>query len=191
MGGFGSGKKRSVNAGTIENALRLDIRQLRRKAVISDGRRVATTWKWTRGGVEIKNIRIEADLTTSNRHILLFFSVNGAPRNQRIDIQGRVMHFGGTRFFFRCPDTGAACEILVFDGNHFTSRRSAKLVYASQSLSPIARKARTAAKLEARLFQPAKGKHAMRGEKLERLLARWHGLAEAADADLNKWLRES
>ncbi len=180
MGGSNSGRYRTRNRGTVDAAIRLDIRAMRRQGFIRPGAVTSGVlhWTWTATGEETGSVNITVNLTaTDYGSLTVRFSLNGEPRVQEVDLIGRPMKYGGRRYYFRCPKHHSLCEVLPMVGGVFGSRRAQRLTYQSQSSTQIDRLREKALKLEKRLW-PGNGKCRPRGRNRERLTAAW----EAADS---------
>jgi hypothetical protein len=182
MGGYSSGRYRTRNRGAVEQSLRFDMRQLRRRGFIRTGAHLAGTWSWSRGGEKSGAIAFRIDLSNpDDGHADLSFSVGDEPRQQRIVIEAVACRYGGRRFYFICPRTGRRCEMLCCVGGVFASRQFHRLSYASQSEDPLGRLHRARAKAEARALGQD-GKPRPRGANRERVFEQWCAYEEAADA---------
>jgi len=182
MGGMSSGRRRVENRGSVENALRLDMRSLRRLGFLKTGSTSLGGIAWMRDGKQSSAIRVTVNLVDVNdAFVRLEFSVNMEDKIQWVRLDAVPCRFGGYRFFFRCPFTGCRVATLLCAGEVFGSRRSHRLTYASQSEGPLHRLYRARAKAEARAHG-GRGFPIPRGANRERVLERWAACEEAADA---------
>ena len=175
MGGYSSGRCRERNRGTVDAAIRLDIRAMRRQgflrpgAVTSGGQR----WTWVATGEETGSVGVTVNLTDPDAGFMVVrFTLNGDPRVQEIQLASRSMRYGGRRYYFICPRHGRRCEVMPMIGGVFASRQAQRLTYQSQSADQITRMRDRAHRLEKRLW-PDKGKPRPRGRNRERLLDAW------------------
>lgn len=183
MGGLSSGRYRTRNRGSVENVLRIDIRQLRRWGYLRPGTRVTGTWRWNRGGEPSGSAGFTVSLTEPEGGWLdLSFTVNGEPRSPRILIESMPCRLGGRRYYFRCPKTGRRCEVLCCVAGEFAARQAHRLTYASQSEERLDRLARARDKAERR-WRPTDGRGRPRGANRERLIERWIELEAAWEAE--------
>jgi hypothetical protein len=142
MGGYSSGRYRERNRGTVNAAIRLDIRVLRRqgflvpKAITSGVQR----WHDSHTKEERGSVTITADLSNLMAgFVTLQFRLNGGPRTQEIQLASRAMPYGGRRYYFICPKHQRPCEVLPMADGLFASRQAQRLTYQSQSSSQIDR----------------------------------------------------
>lgn len=182
MGSHSSGRYRTQNRGAVEQALRLDMRQLRRLGFIQTGAKFSGPVRWTYRGEPSGAINLTVDLTDpDNGHVTLDYSVGGEPLTRLVDLESVRCRYGGRRFYFRCPHNGRRCEVLCCVGGVFASREHHRLTYFSQSETPLDRLGRAKRKAEARVMG-TDGNPRPRGENRARLLKRWSDL-EAAWVD--------
>ncbi len=133
------------------------------------------------------------DWTESNRpHARLRHSIrtdDGAEVEYRVALTRSPCRFGGWRWWWICPNSGARVFKLFLPrgGRRFLSRRAYRLGYLSQRLSSLDRAHRAREKAERRLSWtddgepcPAPG---MRRRAFERFVARWEKAAERLDAE--------
>lgn len=177
MGGYSSGRYRERNRGTVNAAIRLDIRAMRRQGFLQPGAVTsgAQRWTWEATGEETGSVSVSVNLTDPEAGLALVrFTLNGDPRSQEIRIESRPMRYGGRRFYFVCPRTLRRCEVLPMVGGVFASRQAHRLTYHSQSLTALDRLRDRSWKLEKRLW-PDKGSRRPRprGKNRQRLLAAW------------------
>ena len=100
---------------------------------------------------------------------------------QTIPIVSVACRYGGRRFYFSCPVTGARVEVLALVDGRFISRKAARLTYASQSDGDFDRLVRARVKLEERTFG-TNGHPRPRGRNQQRLFERWRVTSQAADS---------
>lgn len=178
MGGYSSGRYRTRNRGAVEEAMRIDMRWLRRRGFVRPGATVSGPLSWSSGS------SVHATVNLSEREhgcLVVRFTRDGQHHVQQIDITSSPMRFGGRRFYFVCPRRGGRCEVLAMVGGVFASRQAHRLAYASQSEGQLDRLRETAEKLAKRLW-PADPRRAPRGRNRERLMARWREADEAFEA---------
>lgn len=180
MGGYSSGRYRERNRGTVEAAIRLDLRVMRRQGFLVPGAVTSGVqrWTWTATGEETGAVNVTVNLVDPDAgFVVVRFSLNGEPRVQEISLASRAMRYGGSRYYFICPKHRRRCEVLPIAGGVFASRQAHRLTYQSQSLGQIDRMRDQARRLEKRLW-PDKGRPRPRGQNRARLLDAW----ERADA---------
>lgn len=181
MGGSSSGRYRTRNRGTVQAAIRLDIRQMRRRGFLAPGAVTSGVqrWHWTATGEESGSVSVTVNLTDpASGFMVVRFTLNGEPRVQEISLDSRPMRYGGRRFYFICPRQGRRCEVLPMVGGVFASRQAHRLAYHSQSADRLGRLRDRADRLESRLW-PAKGKPVPRGRNRARLVEAWAQASEA------------
>jgi len=173
MGGYSSGRYRTRNRGTVDAAIRLDLRVMRRQGFLVPGAITSGSQSWSRRGEETGSVGVTVNLGNPDAGLVIVrFSLNGDPRVQEIPLASRSMRYGGRRYYFLCPKHGRRCEVMPLVGGVFASRQAQKLTYQSQSATEIDRMQDRARRLEKRLW-PDKGKPVPRGRNRERLLAAW------------------
>ncbi len=173
MGGYSSGRYRTRNRGTVDAAIRLDLRVMRRQGFLVPGAITSGSQSWSRRGEETGSVGVTVNLGNPDAgFVVVRFSLNGDPRVQEIPLASRSMRYGGRRYYFLCPKHGRRCEVMPLVGGVFASRQAQKLTYQSQSATEIDRMQDRARRLEKRLW-PDKGKPVPRGRNRERLLAAW------------------
>lgn len=173
MGGSSSGRYRERNRGTVDAAIRLDLRVMRRQGFLVPGAVTSGVQRWTRAGKETGSVGVTVNLANPDAgFVVVRFSLNGDPRVQEIPLASRAMRYGGQRYYFLCPKHGRRCEVMPLVGGVFASRQAQRLTYQSQSADQIDRMRDRAHRLEKRLW-PDKGKPRPRGRNRERLLDAW------------------
>ena len=173
MGGYSSGRYRERNRGTVDAAIRLDLRVMRRQGFLVPGGVTSGVQRWTRAGEETGSVGVTVNLADPDAgFVVVRFSLNGDPRVQEIPLASRSMRYGGWRYYFLCPKHGRRCEVMPLVGGVFASRQAQRLTYQSQSADQIDRMRDRAHRLEKRLW-PDKGKPRPRGRNRERLLDAW------------------
>ena len=173
MGGYSSGRYRERNRGTVDAAIRLDLRAMRRQGFLVPGAVTSGVQRWTRAGEETGSVSVTVNLADPDAgFVVVRFSLNGDPRVQEIPLASRAMRYGGQRYYFLCPKHGRRCEVMPLVGGVFASRQAQRLTYQSQSADQIDRMRNRAHRLEKRLW-PDKGKPRPRGRNRERLLDAW------------------
>lgn len=186
MGGYYSGRSRTRNRGSMEAALRLDMRALRRRGLLREGCIISSPWRWTwNDGETAGTIEVMVDFSVSaDRIIVLTYAAGGEARRERVRVEALPMRFGGFRYYFRCPVSGVRCEVLACAGGRFMSRRGARLSYASQSADAWSRLLSTKSRLEALLWPDTARAPRLRGARRQRIFERWARLEEVADQQL-------
>jgi len=152
MGGVNSGRRPSRHLGTVEHALALDMRALRRLGFVRAGECVIDTLCWSNGGLGVGEARVRVDLSDIDRAtVAITAQTYGGAIKQRVAIEATPCRYGGHRFYFLCPDRGHRCEVLYLVGGRFASRKAHDLNYAVQGMDRLARIRRRRRKLRDRL----------------------------------------
>jgi hypothetical protein len=175
MGSSSSGRYRTRNRGTVDAALRLDLRVMRRQGFLVPGTVTSGVQRWTRvaTGEESGAVNVTVNLTDPERgFVVIRFTLDGDLSEQEIRLASLPMRYGGRRYYFICPKHGRRCEVMPVVGGVFASRQAGRLNYQSQSNAPLDRMQAKAWALEKRLW-PGRGKPGPRGRNRERLLAEW------------------
>ena len=175
MGGSSSGRYRTRNRGTVDAALWLDLRVMRRQGFLVPGAVVSGVQRWTRvaTGKESGAVNVTVNLADPDAgFVVVRFNLNDQPKVQTIDLTSTAMRYGGQRYYFLCPKHGRRCEVLPMVDGVFASRQAGRLAYQSQSADQIDQIRDRARALEKRLW-PDKGKPRPRGRNRERLVDAW------------------
>ena len=173
MGSSSSGRRRIQTKGAVEQALRLDLRTLRRLGLPQAGRSCTATLSWNSGGESMARINLYMDMVDLDAAVaVLAFCVDGVATTQRVRIDVVACRFGGHRYFFRCPVTWRRCLVLACVHGVFASRQAHRLNYAIQSLDRLGRLHRARAKARERAMG-TDGRAKPRGAHRARLLQHW------------------
>lgn len=185
MGGYGSG--RYGGAPVVENGLVLSLSALRREGLLRPGRSSGgLTWSMAYSGLEVGSISYERWIGEEDGTFRLIYSRTGAGEKSRSDyvirLEATPQPFGGRRWWFVCPVTGARCAKLYLIGGatRFASRRAYhRIAYRSQRATPFDRACERAWNLRRKLgaYQGGLGDEIekpkwMRQRTFERKLAR-------------------
>jgi hypothetical protein len=131
MGGYGSGRRYS-GRDTTDDHHKLDVRSLQRGGWLKPG--VPSVSRWTNRGT----VRGSIGLVAGHGHITLKY------RNQHFGeawvsleydvlIEASPCHFGGERFWFRCPGRGCGRRVaILYCSRYFVCRHCLDLSYESQ-----------------------------------------------------------
>lgn len=169
MGGYLSGRHRTRNRGTVEDACRIDLRFLRAQGAFREGSVSAGSLRWLRRGEETGSVGYTADLTSSDsRQLVVSFTYRGEAKRIAIALEAVPMRFGGHRLYARCPLSGRRCEVLPIVGGVIACRQVHRLTYASQSLDRLGRLRERAERCENQLR-----KRLRRGASRQRLRDAW------------------
>lgn len=118
----------------VEDCLTLDLAWLMRLGPISAGQAGGGEIHWRDGGARIRSARFRLDLRTfDSAHLTL----RGETINQTIALVAVPQHFGGHRWWFRCPVTRERARTLHLPpgGTRFASRKAFGLSYRVEWLA--------------------------------------------------------
>jgi hypothetical protein len=157
MGGYGSGPR--SGRPTVESALRLDVDSIMRWGLIQQGSQVAAQMSFNFHDDQI-DVKFESYAGDWDSWLRLRYSIADYWSGEELRIDDKVYlattcpHFGGLRWWFRCPRSGRRVRklYLPLGGRHFWSRHAYRLPYLSQRGTRIDRAHRGQAKIKARLI---------------------------------------
>jgi hypothetical protein len=142
MGGYGSGRRRDHKKQTVESCRALDIALLSRKGVLKRGTWNSGGLTWTAAsgdkcasvGFELQTGELQAG--DGAMWVRLQYTVGGiAPMDYRVPLETTPLHFGGERWWFRCPGAGCGRRVrklyLCGHGPLFACRHCYNLTYDS------------------------------------------------------------
>ena len=85
MGGSSPGRYRERNRGTVDAAIRLDLRSMRRQGFLVPGAVTSGVQRWTRAGEEKRSVSVSVNLTDApSGSLTVRFNLNGEPKVQTI-----------------------------------------------------------------------------------------------------------
>lgn len=168
MGGLASGRHRTRNRGSVEQACRIDLRFLRKQGALKDGCRTSGTLRWNRGGEPCGSMGYTVVMDGEDRRLILAYTANGEAHSVTVQIVALPMRFGGVRYYALCPRTLRRCQILPVVGGVVACRQAHRLSYASQSLDRLGRLREKAERCEKQLR-----KRSRRGANKKRLCEAW------------------
>jgi hypothetical protein len=152
MGGWGSGFQ-GDRKHTVEEGLILSIRDLNRVGALAVGWR-ESSFRWRQGD----HTRAAADYSsTINRDgtglLGLHYMSKGEGIHDWISLVSTVPHYGGRRWWFKCPSTRLRTSKLYLPpgADHFASRQAHDLTYRScQESGEFGRRCRRVARYTGR-----------------------------------------
>lgn len=149
MGGYGSGRRPTRNAGTVTDMRRLDVRKMKREGSLDDGR--SGWWQWRMDGEVVASIGYQV-LPGALRLTYNVRDRNGRQESMdyRVVLEWTPCTYGGARVWFRCPSCDRRVAIL-YGGRVFACRQCQRLAYDCQREKLDDRATRQADKLRARL----------------------------------------
>src|SRR5262245_30144554 len=153
--------RRQAAVRLVEDGLTLNIDQLIKARFLIPGSHMSGRIDWTFGhtGQPAGAVRYESQLALPNAYLRLCFTVSdpirGASQSirQEIRLTTTKPSFGGARWWFICPHTGARVGRLHLPpgSSQFAARRAHGLRYACQTENACDRATRRARKLIAKL----------------------------------------
>jgi hypothetical protein len=157
MGGFGSGRRREVNRGTVDSYYWLDIGALAQRRSLGSGWSGVLEWP-AHGGRPTARVHLQVQPD----HIVLAHRVGREARDLQdtIAISDIACHFGFGRPYFVCPGLdlnhpcGRSVTRLYFVDRRFRCRHCHRLTYASRSETAADRAYRRANAIRRRLGGP-------------------------------------
>lgn len=192
MGGFGSG--RYGGRTTVETSLTLDINRLLRQSLIVPGAHNFGTLTWTNHatGEDVASIGFEASLVDYRDAWARFqYSANEMPQDFTVWIDNSRCHYGGLRWWWRCPRSGRRVAKLCLPpgASIFASRSFYRLAYNSQRVTTLDRSHNRQRRLYRKLgaeyedFEqtPPRRPKGMHRRTYERLTAELYDAMEAHD----------
>lgn len=127
MGGFGSGWVGPRKC-TVEESMVLSISDLSHRGCFVIGQYTQFSMSWSREGEfnPCGRVWVQANFTDAdNPHVLLEYTANGAPVESCISLTTSCPHYGGVRWWFRCPVTGKrAAKLYRPPGRKYFAHRS-------------------------------------------------------------------
>ena len=158
MGGQGSGRRWHLGSkSTTGDYRKLDIRQLKKKGLLTPGQ--AYGWEWSRNGEKVASIQVRTEV---DRIILSYRQRSGGQEWQDkkypVWLDWTGCNYGGQRAWFRCPAAGCGRRVaILYSGSIFACRHCYQLAYPSQREDSSARLIRKADKIRLRLgWEPPK-----------------------------------
>lgn len=150
-GGARLGAGRPGWHGKVEACLRLDVRTMQRHGCLAAGR--SGMWVWKNGATseQTASIRYLIEGEPAAGVLVLRYSCNGEPREDRVPLTHTHGPVGGIRPWFVCPLRGERVATLYQRHGRFACRRCNRLAYMSQSEDWLGRVWRQQRKLENRL----------------------------------------
>ena len=158
----------------IEHCLRLDMRELSRKGLLTAGYRFS--WRWTNSltGEETRSIGIEV---RPEGFVLRYSTPNGI-RDEQLAITRTPCRFGGSRPWFVCPSCNENRLVLAYSRQRWACTDCHNLAYVSECLHPISRTWRQQERLERLLDEDWERPKGMWRKTHERLLDRLTALID-------------
>lgn len=147
MGGYGSGKRRRLDAKrTTGSMLSIDIRDIYRRTHLQPGLNGDFSWSGMDAGPGAVNFWIEETclLLAYERHQSDGSNTEVA---EFVSIDRTECHYGGARAWFQCPRCVRRVAKLFFGDKGFCCRQCNDLTYACQQESPQYRLMRKAQKV--------------------------------------------
>lgn len=126
----------------VEDCLKLDLAWIMRLAPIRAGQAGRGQIDWGVGGNVIGSLRFRLDLVAVENAQLVLCYVLAPPAGDRkpvrqvIALTALPQHFGGLRWWMRCPNSGELARVLYLppSGDRFASRKALGLAYRVERL---------------------------------------------------------
>jgi hypothetical protein len=141
-----------------EHCRRIDARRWQREGILAGV--VVGTWAWTDADTGKQLAAI--GYCSERDAVVLNYSLNDKPVQQRLPILRTPCHFGGLRPWFGCPGCARRVAVLFLRSKGFLCRHCNGVAYASQSDDVLSRAWRRQRKFESRLAnndERVKGMH--------------------------------
>ncbi|MBW2275006.1 MAG: hypothetical protein JRG96_17205 [Deltaproteobacteria bacterium] len=161
MGGFGSGRIEAGGRRVVDDALIFDIDRLKRRGELEPYTSCFGSWVWYErpSGRRLATVGYELDTEATYGTLRLRYTVSSRRRagslhrDYVIDLVTTRPHFGGLRWWFRCPVSGRRVrKVYAHPGSsYFASREALGLTYQVCREEPLDGAARRARKRAARL----------------------------------------
>ena len=126
----------------VDHCRTLNINRMVETGAIKNGSSQSGTWVWTDSdtGEQKASIGYESNAWNLNEaYLRVHYTLTDRDKvmDYKIPLITTKAHFGGVRFWFKCPVTGrkAAKLYLPYGANFFACRQAYRLKYASQSQS--------------------------------------------------------
>ncbi len=168
MGGYTSGRYRTRNRGTVDAACRVDLRFLRKRGALGEGRVSTGVLTWTCRGRTTGSLGYTARMVGEDRRLILSFTYGGETREVTVSLEAVPMRFGGFRYYALCPVQGRRCEVLAVVAGKVACRQAHRLTYATQSMDRLGRLRERVDRAEKQLFAKRR-----RGATRRRMVEAW------------------
>jgi len=156
MGGSGSGNwYRGSTKPTEENFHRFSIVRLKHYGLIGKPMRASGNWQWTCNDEVISSMCYDIrTLYEDSPHLRVHYTNtrSGEKYDYKILLTTTRPHYGGERWWFRCPVQGCGRRVAVlYLAQIFACRHCCKLAYSSQNEAPHYRQLHKAQKIHQQL----------------------------------------
>jgi len=117
---------------TCDAALKIDLAEPAIRTAINHYNDVSGVWRWSHAGVETASVAFSWSRRAAT--LTLRYCCNGDPVTQTLRLIQSTPHYGGARYWFCCPITGASARVLYLPAGAsiWASRCAYKLTYQSQ-----------------------------------------------------------
>lgn len=149
-----------------EHCRQIDVRRWQREGMLAPGRAGGWAWRDADTGRQTASIGYRSEAGA----VVLDYTLNGEPIQQRVLIEHTVCNYGGARAWFGCPRCGRRVAVLYLRNNGFACRRCQLVAYGSQSDDEMSRTWRKQRKVEAKLSADLQRPAGMHWTTYERLL---------------------
>ncbi len=155
MGGSGSGNWYRWNTKpTEENFWRFGMAALKKHGVIGERKWRSGSWQWLRDGEVCCSIGYEVNTIGDPAWLRVHYANknSGKDYDYKIYLTATRPHYGGERWWFRCPAQGCGRRVAVLYLAHiFACRRCCGFAYTSQNEAPHSRLLSKAQKMHQQL----------------------------------------
>ena len=197
MGGPGSGQwHRWDKQAVVEDCYTLDVNRMARLVGFSPDRWLSGSWRWTDADGGEPTASVEYDLVPASHGPVLrlryaLSPTDGSRRPVTVDVplERTACHFGGVRWWFRCPGCGRRSAKLHLPpgASRFACRPCQGLYHQVQRESAVWQALRRAQKLRVRIGGDGSEGHyprprGMHRRRYERMLQK----VVAADAEVDR-----
>lgn len=126
-------------ATTIENYLRLTVRDCKRLGFLTPNGDKRGVVSWTQGKDVIASISLRTNLAGTVPYAALNYSYKGNPVNTEITLRFHASNLNGETgyYYFVCPVTGLSCRNLYLVDGRFVSRLAFRPLYRKQAETRI------------------------------------------------------
>jgi len=141
-------------------------------------------WQWTNDGVQVASISFIVDPSARSIRFEYRQTVDGKVRDIKVTVwtETTPCHFGGVRWWWRCPNCTRRCARLFLVTGGMGCRACLRMIYASQREDAVGRSWRRTQRIERALGvdgNPGRRMHQRTRDRLYDELAREDELRDA------------
>lgn len=148
----------------------VDVRRFAREGMLA--RSGWHGWRWTNDGVQVASISFIVDPSARSIRFEYRQTVDGKARDIKVTAwtETTPCHFGGVRWWWRCPNCSRRCARLFLVTGGMGCRACLRMIYASQREDAVGRSWRRTQKIERVLgIDGGSGRRRMQEKTRERL----------------------